>query len=307
MLSEPGATMKSRRTPALRPRVSVLLLAATTALSLLAGCDMLDESHSVTLMNQGVGLFNQSDYPGAVEKLEESVTVWKGNHKAFYMLGQIYQFKYTQCDKAHTYYDKAAQLVPDNAEYHYFKGACLVETKQDDLAEAALTKAVSLNEKHAEAYNRLGLLYERKGEPIKAANAYGSSVKANARTPYAYHNLGDLYYRNGKLEEARQVFKNGSDNNPENAELHHGLGVAYLSMTRHREALIEFESALELKPSYPSALYNLGMAYQALGDRLKAKTYLEKFISSAGGGDNAARIAAAEARLLEIMEAEKKR
>lgn len=282
-------------------------LLLSCALVALAGCDMMDRSHSLTLMNKGVKYYKGGNYPKAVEELKESVRVWPDNDRAFFMLGQIYQFKYNQFDEAHKYYDEAAQLVPDKADYWYFKGACLVETRQDSDAEVALSKAVQLKEGHAEAHNRMGMLQERQGELVKAAESYGASVRANARLPFAYHNLGDLYYRNDKFEEARRVFENGVGNNPEHPELHHGLGVVYLSKADYSGAVKEFQAALDLKPSYPSAIYNLGMAHQAQGDNLKAKTYLEKFISTAGGGDNAARVAAAEARLLQIQEAERKR
>lgn len=297
---------RPRHRPEVRPGKALLTgVVALMALGLI-GCEAADKSHSLTLMNKAVGYTNEGDYPKAVDNLNEATRVWPSNDKAFYMLGQIYQFKYDQAEKAQEYYDKATQIAPDNADYWYFKGATLAEVERDGEAETALLKATSLDEKHADAHNRLGLLYERKGEPKKAAESYGASVRSNPLKPFAYHNLGDLYYRNKKYEEARQVFKNGTENNPEHAELRHGLGVSYLSLTRYREALIEFEEALRLKTSYPSALYNIGMTYQALGERTKAKAYLEKFIQTAGGSDNAARIAAAEARLLEIQEAEQK-
>ena len=317
MTSNPGGIMPDRRARGrllstvvvdggVRGLSALSLCVVVLSLSL-SGCEAADKSHSLSLMNEGVKYFNESNYPKAVEKLTESVEVWSKNDKSFFMLGQIYQFKYQQPEKAHTHYDKASKLSPENAQYWYFKGSCLAEMDQPGDAELALSKTVQLDEGHADAHYRLGLLHEKKGEPVKAAHAYGFSINANPRKPFAFYNLGDLYYRNDKLEEARQVFKNGTENNPDHAELHHGLGVAYLSLTRHREALIEFEDALRLKASYPSALYNIGMTYQALGERTKAKAYLEKFIKSAGGGDNAARIAAAEARLLEIHEAENKR
>ena len=286
---------------------SALVAMCVVAVVCLFGCDAADKNHSLTLMNQGVGYFNEASYPKAVEKLTEATKIWPKNDKAFFMLGQIYQFKYMQPDKAITNYDAASEIVPDNASYLYFKGSCLAEVDRNGEAESALVKAVNLDDKHADAHYRLGLLYEKKGEPIKAATSYGASVVSNPLKPFAYYNLGDLYFRNDKLEEARQVFKNGTENNPKHAELHHGLGVAYLSLTRHREALIEFEEALRLKAVYPSAVYNIGMTYLALGELTKAKSYLESFIKLAGGEDNAARIAAAEARLLEIREAENKR
>lgn len=283
-------------------RVVVLALVVAAG-GLWSGCSA-DEAHSLNIMNRGVKYYNEGNYPSAVKNLKEANQVWPGNHKAYYMLGQIYLWKYDQPEQAIAYFDKATTLAPDKADYWYHRGHCQTVLKNYTDAEASLTRAVELNPKHAEAHYRLGVLAERQGKVKKAAEHYMNSIRADARIPYAYYNLGDLYFRNSKYEEARRVFKNGVENNPKHAELHHGLGLTYLTLDRKQEALVEFQEALSLKSSYPSALYNIGMTYVDLGDKARAKTYLEKFVKQAVSGENSARITAAEARLLEIKTAE---
>ncbi len=268
-------------------------------------CDA-SQSHSISLMNKGVKAYKEGNYPGAVEQLTEATRIWPDNDKAFYMLGQIYQHKYDQADKAVGYYEKATTINPEKSDYWYHKGSCLLDAKRDNEAEASLLKAVEMDKENADALYRLGILAERKSKPKQAAKYYGDSVVGNPRKPWAYYNLGDLYYRNQKYDEAQRVFKNGAENNPQHAELRHGLGLSYLSKGQYREALKEFEEALSLKQSYPSALYNIGITHIALKHPDKAELYLEKFLQEANAGDNGARIVAAEGRLMEIKEAKQK-
>lgn len=320
MLCNTGATMKrgdarfvapsqvrpspSRVHPLKLVRAVIVGILLALVLPLLVACDA-EKTESLTAMNKGVASYREGSYGSSVEHLKAATASWPENHRAHFMLGQIYQFKYTQPEEAVAHYARATQYNADNAEYWYHQGACLSELKRDDEARTALEKAVSLDAKYADAFYRLGVIAERNGEPRKAADLYGSSIRLDARKPYAYYNLGDLYFRNNKFEEARQVFKNGTQNNPEHAELRHGLGLTYLSMARHREALLEFEESLKLKRPYPSATYNVAMTYLALDEKKKAGEHLEKFLAVARTENNSARIAAAEAQLLKLLEANK--
>lgn len=287
--------------------IVAVLLGVSTAVAVLptVGCSA-DRSHSLVLMNEGVASYRDGNYAGATAKFKQAVEVWPDNGEAYYMLGQIYLWKYQQPDQAVTYLQKATEIDPEKAEYWYQYGHCQTLLKRPEQAEAALRKAVELKENHAGAWTRLGIVAEQRGELPKAAELYGKGVTSDPRLPEAYVYLGDLYYRNEKYAEAQQVFKNGVENNPNNAELHNGLGNTYLALDRKKEAVVEYQEALRLKSPYPSALYNLGMTYFALGDKGRAKTYLEKFSQAATGGDNSARVAAAQARLMEIKEEEDK-
>jgi tetratricopeptide (TPR) repeat protein len=299
MFDRPGVAMKKGKGQI----VAGLCLAALLAL---AGCDA-SQSHSLSLMNEGVRAYKEGSYGSAVERLREAIDKWPDNAQAHYLLGQIYLHKYQEPDKAATHFGHATRLDPSMTDYWYQHGAALTEIKRDDEARASLLKALELKKDHGEAHYRLGILAERAGDPKQAAAHYGDSVQANPRIPWAYYNLGDLYIRNNKFHEALQVFENGTGNNPEHAEMFHGLGVAQLSLGRPDDARRALETAISFKKPYPSASYNLSLAFRGLKDPRAEGTHLENFLKEARGGkENNARIAAAEARLLEIVEDERK-
>lgn len=285
------------------------LCAAWLAVALLGatGCEA-GKARSMAVMNEGVKAARDGSYGVAVDNFKDATQRWPKNHQAYYLLGQIYLHKFNQPNDAAEAFSKAVQIDGTQPEYWYQQGAAQLELDRVDEAKASFEKAVQLDPMHWDAFYRLGLSYEKQNDPKKAAASYGDSVRANARTPYAYYNLGDLYFRYGKLEQARQVFENGVANNPDSAELHHGLGVALLSMDRPGDALTSFEKALGLKSPYPSATYNVGLAYLKQGKLPQAKEAFERFLTEArtGNEDNSARVAAAEARLLEIREVELK-
>ncbi len=306
-----NVTRRKVRQVSSRPRQGksglwTLVALLATCVMVFGACDA-SESHSLTVMNEGVKSYREGSYGTAITKLKKSIELWPDNAKANYLLGQIYLHKYREPDKAATYFGHATRLDATKVDYWYQLGSAQTELKRDDDARVALRKALELKPDHSEAHYRLGLVAERALDPKKAAQHYGDSIKANARIPYAYYNLGDLYVRNGKFDEARQVYDNGVGNNPENAEMRQGLGVAYLSLGRYDEARGTLIKAIELKKPYPSATYNLALSYVGLKDRRNAKQYLELFLGQARGGkENSARIAAAEARLLKIVEDERK-
>jgi Flp pilus assembly protein TadD len=58
-----------------------------------------------------------------------------------------------------------------------------VYAKNNDLdrAVADYTQAIRLNPKDADAYNRRASVFERKGDPVKAANDYSKAEQLTAR------------------------------------------------------------------------------------------------------------------------------
>jgi tetratricopeptide (TPR) repeat protein len=51
-------------------------------------------------------------------------------------------------------------------------------------------------------YNKLGILYERMGDPHRALDSYEKSVKEGALTPFTYQRLSCLHLEAGRLTQA---------------------------------------------------------------------------------------------------------
>ena len=73
-------------------------------------------------------------------------------------------------------------------------------------AEEHLTRALQLNPDLPLALNTLGVVYVRKGDPVRAQDAWRRSFAADRRQYDALFNLGLLAAQRGDREAARQAF-----------------------------------------------------------------------------------------------------
>jgi tetratricopeptide (TPR) repeat protein len=58
-------------------------------------------------------------------------------------------------------------------------------------------------------YNKMGILYEKMGDPRRAADSYNQSVKEGALTPFTYLRLSGLHLEAGRLPQAMDSAQQG--------------------------------------------------------------------------------------------------
>ena len=58
-------------------------------------------------------------------------------------------------------------------------------------------------------YNKLGILYEKMGDPRRALDSYEKGVKAGALTPFTYQRLCCLHLEAGRLPQALSCARQG--------------------------------------------------------------------------------------------------
>ncbi len=61
--------------------------------------------------------------------------------------------------EAKKYYQKAAEISPDDPDAHYNLGVCLVNMAEPAAALASFQKTVQLKDDYAEAYYQMGTIY----------------------------------------------------------------------------------------------------------------------------------------------------
>ncbi len=189
------------------------------------------------------------------------------------------------------------------------KGRKLLERGDYVAAVAQLKTATALLPADAQAWNYLGVAYQRAGQPTDAAPAYQRAITLDRDLVEAHYNLGSLWLEQNKPEAAITEFTaytlrrpnepegwlklgsaqlHGSDFlaseksfstalalSPDNAEALNGLGLARIERGRPREAAQFFAAAVQNHPDYAPALLNLAtVAHDDLHDN---KLALEKY------------------------------
>jgi tetratricopeptide (TPR) repeat protein len=125
----------------------------------------------------------------------------------------------------------------------------------------------------------LGDLYLQTDQPFLAEVAHRTLEKA-ARGQSAYDRDLALYYADHDknlpeaVELAKQDLKVRQD-----IYAHDTLAWALCKSQRYEEAAKAMTEALKLGTQDASLFYHAGLIYQGLGDRTKARTYLEKALA----------------------------
>jgi len=123
---------------------------------------------------------------------------------------------------------------------------------------------------------KLGLAYERSGQPSDAERHYREALRLTADYPEAHHNLGILLLRSGQIAEAGEHFAEVIKLLPGFAQAHNCLGIVRQRQNRMAEALTCFQKAVQCDTNDWQAHLNLAYAYLAEGNRDKAIPELQE-------------------------------
>jgi type IV pilus assembly protein PilF len=118
---------------------------------------------------------------------------------------------------------------------------------------------------HAMTHVAAGQMLERQGDLETAIEQYEKAIATNPRLVEAYNRLGIVYQKLGKPAEADQMFRHGLRVNPRSAMLRNNLGYSYLSQNRLEEAEQQFRQALNCSRDFKRARMNLAVTLTRAG------------------------------------------
>jgi tetratricopeptide (TPR) repeat protein len=160
---------------------------------------------------------------------------------------------------------RAGELLPTDAETHFYLGNARHDHGDLAGAEASLRRSLALKADFAEAYDSLGAVLQDGGRAADAAASFRWALELRPDFAEAHGNLGNALVDLGYLEDAVRHYRRMLELRPDLAEAHNNLGNALLSLKRYEEAASSYRRALALRPDAPGAHANLGNALHALG------------------------------------------
>jgi len=163
-------------------------------------------------------------------------------------------------DVAIARFTEALTSDPSCYACQYNIGLAHLNKQQLDKAEAAFLAAAKLNDKAAEPYNQLALIYNTQknfekasamaAEASKRAPAGGGATGGGAETLY---NQGVVYWNSQKFAEAKAQFDAAIKANPSYAEAYYRAAMADLNLGKVDDAIAAFEGYLKVAPNGPYA------------------------------------------------------
>ena len=177
-----------------------------------------------------------------------------------------------------------AQVSPESAQ-KYQEGQELFQKRRHQDAIKAFEEAVKIDGKNAQAYQAIGITYQKLKDWQKAIEAHQMAATVKPDYAAAYYAVGEVQFqRLHDYEAAEKNFKKvlGIDPGFQEGKAQQYLKAAYLRQggiyfrsRNYRKAVEQYENASQLDPSDASAFYNLGLAHKAARNSRKARETLQ--------------------------------
>jgi tetratricopeptide (TPR) repeat protein len=171
---------------------------------------------------------------------------------------------------------RAVQLSPDDADTLSNLGNALRATGQSDEALESYQAAVSLRPGHAGLHHNLANMLLSLNRPDQAALSYGRALELNPKLPEAHNNLAIALLAIDRPGEALGHAREALQLAPASAAAYSTLGNALLDLSLFGEAADAYRSALALNPDFVDALSNLAIALRLLGQTDEAKSVADR-------------------------------
>jgi len=166
--------------------------------------------------------------------------------------------------------ERAAQLLPGDAEAHANLGAALHDRGRWAEALASLERALALGASEPQVLIDAGNALRGLGRAREAVARYRQALQGEPRSVEAHNNLGNAYLELGEPENAVAAYGRALELRPDAAQIHCNRGNALRQLGRFDEAQAASARAIALDPALAMAHNNLGLCLAARGERARA-------------------------------------
>lgn len=244
-------------------------------------------------VEEGVRQFQHGKWSEAKRTFESILQKDEKSADAHYWLGLLLtRPDFKNEDAAVEHMERAVELNPANADYHYGLGAAYGTQAQSasilkqvfiaPKVKREFERAVELNPRHLQAHMGLAEYYRQApgimgGDADKAwkeADAIIALDEIAGRTFKAR-----LFERDKKFAEAESELKTMVTNQPKDWRSWRNMGLYYLRIQKSDEALAAFNKYVELRPDTADAYARLGQAYVLKKDAERAIAVSKKALA----------------------------
>ncbi|GAB4519367.1 MAG: hypothetical protein OHK0046_28100 [Anaerolineae bacterium] len=109
------------------------------------------------------------------------------------------------------------------------------------------------------------------------------AIDLNPRFSEAYNRRGSAYLGLDQYDNAMADFRSAIEIDPSYPAPHFNLGLSYAALGNYKQAKAHYEEALRLNPTFAQAYYSRALAKTALNDYRGAVDDYEKFLELGGG------------------------
>ncbi|TAN60692.1 tetratricopeptide repeat protein [bacterium] len=226
-----------------------------------------DPSSPVAHYNVGMVYMNMGLYPEAERMLKKSLAYVPKNATKF--------LKDVRENTATIYrlqgkYEEALALFLNNIGLGFYNfgtyqnlGVLYQEMEDDENAEEAWRKGLSLNPKSSGILYNLAKLYARKKDFLRAKEYFRQAIDVNPDFFALYFGLGNVLEEEGNIDAAIKAYERAAGLKPNFHSIHYRLGTLYAQKSSPR-ALWHLKETVRLNSNFAEAHNNLAVLYSSM-------------------------------------------
>ena len=148
-------------------------------------------------------------------------------------------------------------------------------------ARRELEKVIQLNPKNVDAFTRLAILSDKKGDYLLSKNYYEKALELDSDNANLYYRLGLLVTTKfpDLQDQAANFFKKSIKKDNSNPDAHYRYGLILDEhLKKPKKALQQFDLTLQLQPDHPFVAYDLALIHYRMGAFEKAAKFYKKAV-----------------------------
>ncbi|KAJ3371737.1 TOM (translocase of outer membrane) complex component [Allomyces arbusculus] len=158
---------------------------------------------------------------------------------------------------------------PDTPEFYLAAALAHIKAKEYELADEAITKAVSLvteeNLVAAHVYNLQGTFLFLKGQVEEASAAFERSLALDATNVNTLIKMSNILMERGEVDQTLQMFERALQVNDQDPDIYYHRGQVKFLSNDFGGCILDYQKSLDLDPTFPAAYIQLGVSQYKLG------------------------------------------
>ena len=106
-----------------------------------------------------------------------------------------------------------------------------------------------------------GIQYDDQGKYEMAINEYEKAIEIDPKYADSYNKRGLVYYNQKKYDQAIKDYTAAIELNPKYTDAYNNRGIVYYELDKNNEAISDYTKAIEIDPKYAKAYHNRGLIY----------------------------------------------
>ena len=167
--------------------------------------------------------------------------------------------------EAKSIYEQILTDDPQNVDSLHLLGLIALDSKNYDVAENFIRKAILQHNNVPLFYSSLGNVFKAKGQFDEAIKHYEQALTLKPDFFDVFNNYGAALLSLGRLDEALKYFEKVIAINPAHLNAIHNIAITLQNLGKHEEAIAYYKRGLTLKPDMSLLHYNLGNTFALSG------------------------------------------